>query len=194
MPRYSHNGASSIAHQHVIRDKDRNLFTVGRVYRLNSFQPDACFFLRKLRPFKVRFLQRFLLILPHLFIILNLILPFFQIGVFRRHHHIRHAKHGIRPGCIDSELLPRRFKIHLRSFGTSNPVLLLNLYPFDIIQIVQIIDQPLRVFGNRQHPLRLHPALHFTSATLAYAADHFLIGQSHFTGGAPVDCHLFFIR
>ena len=113
--------------------------------------------------------------------------------MLRRHNHIGYTEHRIRTRSIDPHLAVRYFKIHFRAFAAANPVLLLRLDSLDIIQSVQIIDQSLRILGDRKHPLRLHPALNFAAAPLTYAADHFLIGQTNLTGGTPVDGHLLLI-
>ncbi len=114
--------------------------------------------------------------------------------MLRRNNHIGSAKQSVRPGGINGQRIAGSgAKIHLRTGGTSNPVDLRGLDPVDIIDFFQIIDQPLRIGGNLQHPLALDLMDNFRSTAFAHAADHLFIGQYTFAGCTPVNGHLFFI-
>ena len=63
----------------------------------------------------------------------------------------------------------------------------------DRIQIVQIVDQTVGIFGNAQHPLGLLLADDRAAAALTHTFHHFFVGQNAFTAGAPVDGHGSFI-
>ena len=75
----------------------------------------------------------------------------------------------------------------------SDPVRLHLLYLLRPIQLIQIIQKTIRVIGNPQHPLLQVLLGHIGAAPLAFAVDHFLVGQSGLAGGTPVDRHLLLV-
>ena len=72
----------------------------------------------------------------------------------------------------------------------ANPVLLLELHPLNVVQTLQVVDEPVGILGNPQHPLALLLPDHRCAAALADALYHFLIGQDALAAGAPVHRHL----
>ena len=80
-------------------------------------------------------------------------------------------------------------EIHLSTFGTADPVLLLDLHTLDEVQIIQIVDEAVGILGDGQHPLTLLLADDLAAAALAHAVHDFLIGQNDLAAGAPVDGH-----
>ena len=77
--------------------------------------------------------------------------------------------------------------------GTSNPVALLNFDRIDKIQVVEVVDQTVRIRSDLEHPLRLVFMDDRAAAPLAYAVDDLFVGQHTLAGSAPIDRHLFFI-
>ena len=73
------------------------------------------------------------------FPIADLFLIFIEHRMLRRNNHISRAKQRIRPRGINGKLLllTCNWKIHLRSLALSNPVLLRNFHPFNIIYVFQ---------------------------------------------------------
>ena len=71
----------------------------------------------------------------------------------------------------------------------ANPVLLLELHPLNVVQAVQIVDEPVGILGDPQHPLTLLLPDHRRAATLANALHHFLVGQDALAAGTPVHWH-----
>ena len=110
------------------------------------------------------------------------------------HDHVGGTEQGVRPGGVNLHRLSRRgLEGHLRAGGTANPVDLLRPHPLGVVHQIQIVDQPLGILGDFQHPLALDLADNLAAAPLAHAADHFFVGQHAFAGGAPVDRHFLFI-
>ncbi len=112
--------------------------------------------------------------------------------MLRGNDHIGDPKQGIRSGRVNPKLLLFSLdrKIHLRAMGTSDPVFLGNLHTLNIIHPVKTVDKLIRILRDFEHPLALDPAHHLRAAPLTMAVNHFLIGQPHLAGGAPVDWHL----
>ncbi len=114
--------------------------------------------------------------------------------MLRCNNHIGGTKERIRPGGENTETTaPGHPEIHFSSVGAADPVLLLGLYPLDIVHASKIFQQPFCVLGNLQHPLVFYLAHHFTVAAFTSAAHHFLVGQAHLAGGAPIDGGFLFI-
>ena len=72
----------------------------------------------------------------------------------------------------------------------ADPVALLCLDAVDIVHAVEVVEQPLGVFRDAQHPLALLLANNGAAAALADVVDNLLVGQHALTGRAPVDRHL----
>ena len=89
MSRYTHNRAGAVAHQHVIRDPDRNAFFVSRIDCECSGE-GAGLFLGKISAFEIRFrgnlgpisFDRFTLLFCR---------DLIDEWVFRRDHHVGRA-------------------------------------------------------------------------------------------------------
>ena len=121
--------------------------------------------------------------------------------MLRCQHHVSDAESGVRPGGENRQFSVRQrisflvgqTEIQLGTFRTADPVDLLRLDPVDEIQFVQVFNQSIGIFGNRNHPLFFVLAHHFGTAALAAAVDHFFVGQSHFAGRTPVDGNLVLI-
>ena len=63
-------------------------------------------------------------------------------------------------------------------FAPSNPLITHRLDRFGPIDLVQIVQQPIRVRGDPQHPLSQRPAFAREVLTaLGFAVDDFLVGQ-----------------
>ena len=78
----------------------------------------------------------------------------------------------------------RGFKVDLSAMAAADPVALLGLDTVDVIYLVQVIDQAVRVSGDLQHPLALHTLHNGAAAALAHAVYNFLVGQNDLAAGA----------
>ena len=111
-----------------------------------------------------------------------------------RDNHVGRAEQGVGTGGIDGQRVALGgLEINLRTSRAADPVALLYLDTLDEIHIVQIVNQALRILGNRQHPLALGFMDNLTAAALAHAVDHFFVSQHALTGGTPVDTHFLLI-
>ena len=196
MCRHCHNGTGTVAHQHVIRDPDRDLLAIDGIDRAKSVDLHARLILGKLRTLKVRLLGCKLTICDHLIPVLDLSLILVDQRMLRRDNHVGRTEQGIGTRRINAELilLACKGEIYLGALGLSDPVLLGNLYLFNIINRVKTLDQLLSILGDLEHPLALYLTDDFASAALADTVDHLFICKANLTGGTPVDGHFRLIR
>ena len=113
--------------------------------------------------------------------------------MFRRQNHIGHAESRIGTGRKDRQLFIAEFKIKLSAFGTSDPVNLLRLDSLDKINVIQIFNQPVGIFGDCNHPLFFVFADDFGAAAFAAAVDDFFVSQAGFAVRTPVNGDFIFI-
>ena len=124
-----------------------------------------------------------------------------DIFVLRRQNHIGNAESRIRTGRENGQLfvtqrravIVGQAEVKLGAFRTADPVNLLRFDAVNKIQPVQIVDQTVGVFGNRNHPLFFVFAHHLRAAALAAAVDNLFVGQADLAGRAPVDGNFVFI-
>ena len=85
-------------------------------------------------------------------------------------------------------ILVAQGKVDLGALGTTDPV---GLHLLDALgpagELLQIIEQLLRVLGNLEVPLLQVALLGLGAAAPALALGHLLVGQNGLAGGAPVD-------
>ncbi len=192
MRRNRHDCAGTVAGQNIIRNKNGNLFAVKRVNGFYSLKLNAGFavFLRTLQ---IGLLGGCFDISPNFVGILEFIHVFPHKLMLRRQNHISYAESGIWPRRKHSQFVIAEFKVKLGAFRTTDPVNLLRLDAVDKIQIVQIVNQAVGVFGNRDHPLFFILAYDLRAAAFATAVDNFFVGQADFAGRTPVDGYFVFV-
>ncbi len=137
-----------------------------------------------------------------------------------RQHHVGRAKQSIRPCRINSDhtlfrgsgeavlkafgepvvgvqdaCLTNYREIHLCPDALADPVALHDLDRLGPIDRVDVVEQPLGVRGDPQHPLLQGPAVDGVVAPLGFAlVGDFLVGQHRPQLRAPVDGHLGLVR
>ena len=190
MAGHAHDDAGTVAHEDIVGDEHGQGLVGHRVHDLDTLQPHAGFFLVQLAALKVGLMGRFLLIGRHSIPVLNEGLPLLQQRVLGRDDHIRGAEQGVGTSGIDRHLVAHiGVEGDLCAGGTADPVALLDLHALNIVHIIQIVDQPLGILGDLQHPLALLLADDLAAAALAHAVDHFLVSQHALAACAPVDGH-----
>ena len=188
--RHAHDDAGAVAHEDVVGDEEGDALAVGGVHGLDTLEADASFLLVQFAPLKVGFSRGLRLVGGYLVPVLNLALPLLQIGVLRGNDHVGHAEEGVAPGGVDRQLVAvGGGEVHLRALGPADPVALLDFDPVDEIHVLQIVDEPVGVLGDGQHPLGFLLADDLAAAALADALHHFLVGQDDLAAGAPVHGH-----
>ena len=200
MRRYRHNRAGAVTGQNIVGNKHRNQFAVKRIFCFNSFELHTGFAVigstLQFRLFSGSFHIGF-----DFFRILKLVHQFFNIGMFRRQNHIGNTKSRIRARGENRQLaaaqirsvFPGQAKIKFGSFRTADPVDLRAFNPVNKIQVFQIINQAVGIFGNRNHPLFFVFAHDLGAAAFAAAVDNLFVSQTHLAGRAPVNRNFVFI-
>ncbi len=190
MARHAHDAAGAVAHEDVVRDKDRNRSAVHGVDGTDAMEADTGFVLIQLAALEVGLLGCGGLIGGNLIPVGEDGLPLLKDRMLGRDDHIGHAVKGVGTGGVDGNLVAVGHREDdLDAGGAADPVLLLDLDALDIIQIVQIVNETVGVLGYGQHPLALLLPDDLAAAALADAVNDLFVGKAYLAAGAPVDGH-----
>ena len=145
-----HDGTCTVAHQYIIRYKNRDFFIVNRVYRSHTIQTYTCLVFCKLSSLEVGFLSSLSTISYHFIPVFDLILVFIKNRMFRGYYHIGNTKQCITSGCIDTKLIFFAFdtEIYFRTGGFTDPVFLGYSNLFHIIYMVKTFNQFFSIVGD----------------------------------------------
>ena len=192
MGRYCHDSAGTVGHQYIVGYPYGDLLAVDGIGSGQALNADTGLILGQLGTLEVGLLRSHLTICHDVIPVLDLVLIFIQNRMLRRYYHVGNTEQGIRSGGVNTQLLvlAGEGEIHFRTLGLTDPVLLGDFDTLDIIYGIQSLDQFVCIFGDLQHPLALDLTDNFRTAALADTVDYFLICQTYFTGGTPVDGHL----
>ncbi len=114
--------------------------------------------------------------------------------MLRRDDHIGRAEQGVRTGGEHGKWITSGgLEIDLRTGGASDPVTLGGADPVYIIYRIKIINQPLGILGDLEHPLAFHLMDDIAAAPLTDTVDNLFVRKYDFASGAPVDRHLLFV-
>ena len=107
-----------------------------------------------------------------------------------RHHEERGAVQRVGPGGEDRDRLVAAFhgEVDLGALRAADPVA---LHQQDAVrpaalQLLGVLEQPVRVLGDLEVPLVQHPAHHVGAAAFALPGDDLLVGQDGLVHRAPV--------
>ncbi len=110
--------------------------------------------------------------------------------VLGRQHHVGGAEQrvGARGEHLDADILVGLDReAHRRAGRAADPVPLHQLDGVGPVERVEIVEQPVGVRGDAQHPLLQRPAIHREVAALAAAvAGDLFVGENRAESGAPV--------
>ena len=186
----AHDDAGSVTHEDIVGDKHGQHLMSNGVFDLNAVKADAGFVLIQLAALKVGLSRGFLLISLDLVPVFDLVLPLVKHRMLGGNDHVSGAEQGIGSGGVYGDLAADiGLECDLRAGGAADPVALLDLYALDVIDIIQIVDKALGIFGYSQHPLAFFLADNFTAAALADAVNDLFVSKDALAGGAPVDGH-----
>ena len=193
--RHRHHRAGAVAHQHEVGDPYRHFLAADRMAGVNAGK-DALLF----HGGDVRFRHAGALAFVH------------EGGHFRvalggragqrvvgGHRHIADAHQGVRAGGVDPQqfIAPRPLdgEVQLHPFGTADPVFLHRLDLFrPAVQLVQVVEQFVRVGGDFHEPLRDFLAFHQSAGAPAAPFDHLLVGEYGLIHRIPVHRRHLFIH
>ena len=184
-----HDRARAVAHEHIVGRPDRDLLAGHRVDRGHAFERHARFFLCKLATLKIALERRRLLVGSHLVEVLDAALQRLDDGVLGRYDHVGRAKQRVAAGRIDEQALVgiRDAEPDLRALAPADPVLLLRLDLIEIVHKIEIVDEPFRILGDLQHPLRTHHAHDLAAAALAAPVHDLLVRKADLAARAEID-------
>ncbi len=184
-----HDGAGTVGAEDIIGDPHRNWFLVDGIDGVSP-RENARFFRAQFGPFQVTFPGRLLNVDLH-FLLLVRSGDFRYQRVLRCQNHVGGAEKSVGSGGKNMNCLikSRKRKSHLRPFGTADPVDLLGLDLLQKIHLLQIVNQPVGIGSNFQHPLFNIPLFHFPAAAFTAPFHNFFVGQTDFAREAPVNGH-----
>ncbi len=187
MRRNRHNGPAAVTEQDKIGHPDGDVFTCGRITRIQTCEHTVLFTVQ-LAALHFRFFGRFAHIVRHP----RLIQHALHQWMFRRDHHEGRPPQRVGPGGehFQDILPPNNWEANARPLAAPDPVDLCSLYLGDEVGLVQPVDQPLSICCDPDHPLADAPPLGFSGAALTTPINHLLIGQPHLATGTPVNRHL----
>ncbi|CCY20904.1 uncharacterized protein BN782_00673 [Eubacterium sp. CAG:786] len=191
---YCHDGAGAVGHQNIVGNEDRYFLAVNGIYRADALQLYAGLVLVHLGAVEVGLARCGCLVFADSVHILQLVSPLLNDGVLRGDYHISRAEQRVGAcGVYRQHVAGCGGEIHLGAGGAAYPVLLSGLYLLEVINAVQVVDEPLSVLGYLEHPLALHLVDYLAAAALADAVNDFLVSQYDLAGGAPVHIHFLLV-
>ncbi len=194
---HGHDRARAVGGEHVIGNENRNGFAVDGIHARDAFELDARLFLVQLRTLEVALAGRLLLVG----------LDGVGVGEHARskpvghelvlgtEHHVCRAEERVAPRRVHRDfrvglLVPEYdAEIHQRARGFSDPVALHFLDAFRPVELVEIGQETLGVFGDLQHPLAHRSALHGMVSALGAAVNDFFVREHRSQGRTPVHGH-----
>ena len=189
---HGHNGPGAVGSQDIIGNEDGYLSAVHGIDCPNALEHDPSLLLvgGQLSTLKVALPGGLSHVGVDLAQIGELVRPLLHVGVLGGNDHVGCAEQGIRPGGEHHDIVPGGgLKGDLRAGGAADPVFLLGLDPLNKVQLVQIVNEPLGVFGDLEHPLALFLTDNRRAAAFAHAVHYLLVGQNALAGGTPVHGH-----
>ena len=110
--------------------------------------------------------------------------------MLRRDHHVGRAEDRVGPRGEDLEVLARAVgerKADLRTLASPDPLALQGLRRLGPVDEREVLEQPIGVGGDPEHPLLERHAKHGMPAAFAAPVDHLLVGEHRAELRAPVD-------
>ena len=147
--RHRHDGAGSVGGKHIVGNKNRDFPAVHGIDGVNALELYAGLVLGHLRALEVGFFRRSFAVCRDLGIICELVPPFFHERMLRRHHHVCSAEQRVGTCRINRDFVVfARLEVHFRSIRAADPVDFLRFDALDEVEVRQIIDEPVRIFGD----------------------------------------------
>ena len=186
---HRHDGARAVAHQHEVRDPDRQALAVERVDRVEPERHAAL--LHRLELGRGRAAAPAVLDKRG-----DIVPPRRDLrgeGVLRRHRHERRAVDGVGTGGEDAQrrmsavaLRVLDLEADLRPLRTPDPVALHRLDRLGPVDVVELGEQLLGEVGDAQEPMRNLAPLDHGAGPPAAPVDDLLVGEHRLVDGVPV--------
>ena len=186
---HGHDGAGTVAGEHVVSNPDGNLLAIYRVGGIGAGEY-AGLLLAQLGAFQVALGGAFCLVGFHSGLLLSGGDGGYQL-VLGGKHHVGGAEKGIGAGGVHGDGVALAVEVHFGTGGLANPVALEELDALRPVERFEFVDKALGIGGDAQHPLAELAALHDVALALPFLG--FFVGEHGAHVGAPVHhalCHV----
>ena len=192
---HGHDRAGAVRRQHVVGQVDRHQFVVERIDPVRAREHTALLEAALARQtLHLGFLANARDERRHFIAVFGCRDLLDQL-VLRREHAERHAEARVRTRGVHPEAMARGSAIgvadlhlELGALGAADPVALHGDDALRPIQLVEVVEQLLRVLGDLEEPLLQVALLHDVARAFARAVgQHLFVGQHRLTSRAPVD-------
>ena len=188
--RNAHDDTGAVAHEDVVGDEHRNGRAVHGVDGVYAVKAHAGLVLVELAALEVGLAGSGFLIRFDLAPVCYAVFPLVEQRVLRGNDHVAHAEERVGTGRENRYVVADiGLEGDLGAGGAAYPVLLLDLDALNVVQIVQIVYEPVGVLRYAEHPLALLLAHDGRAAALAHALDDLFVCQHALAARAPVDGH-----
>ena len=187
--RNGHDGSGAVAHQNVIGDPNRYLFSINRIDPISPGE-DAGFFLVEFGPLQIALGRNGRLVFFH---------SVFLCGggdalhqrMLGRENHVGRSEKRIRTGGENLHVALGIFylEFYQGTLAAADPVSLKQLDALGPVEPVEALDETISKRRNAQHPLTKRATLDGKSADLALAINHFLVRQNGSKLRTPIYGH-----
>ena len=192
--RYGHDRAGAVAHHDIVGDEDRDLLTGDRVDRRQTLDAYTSLLLHELCTLELRLLRCLVTVVHDGVPVRNLILVLIERRMLRSDDHEGDAIEGITTGGIDLELvidglscLISELEVHERTGAAADPGHLLLLDGLRIIDIIESLQETVRVLCDAEIPYILRKLYDIAVADVALAALGILVRKNDLAVRAVVD-------
>ena len=192
MARDGHDGAGAVAREDVVGYEDGYGLAVDGVDGVDAHGAHAGLVLVELGALEVGLRGGLGLVLFDLVRVGDgaALEPLAHEGVLRREDHVGRAEERVAAGGENlDDVAGGGLEVDLGAGGAAYPVALLDLDALDVVDVVQVVNEPLGIGGDAEHPLALLLADDRAAASLAHALDDLLVGEDALAAGAPVHGH-----
>ena len=192
MARDTHDRAGPVAHQHVVAhvDGDPRIGIGGVQERVQGIGPggDPGLLLGEVRAVQLGLHGGLLPVGVHGGALLRA-RDHVDQGVLGREHHEGDPVQRVGPGRehLDADVVPLDREADLRPLGAADPLALHGLDRLRPVQPLEVVDEPVRVGRDPQHPLLEGAAHARVVPALTAPVDHLLVGEDRLELLAPPD-------
>ena len=194
MCRNGHDRAGAVRCENVVGDEDRNRLAVDGIDAHDAVEPYAGLLLIELRALEIALAGRLLLVGLHLVGICELarLEPLRDKRMFGGKHHVRRTEESVAASREDGDILviARNTEIDEGAGGFPDPVALHLLDALRPVEVIEILEKPLGIFRDLEHPLTHRPAFDRMVAALRTAVYDLFVRKHRAERGAPVHRHL----
>ena len=184
---YGHDRAGAVVHQHVVGDPDRDTRVVDRIDGVETGEDTRLLLGRG--PLLRLLGHRMAHVGTQRLAVRRTRGELLHQRMLGRKHEERRTEQRVRARREHRDVLvelldPER---HLRAVGAADPVALHGQHALGPVELRHVVEQPVGVVGDLEHPLLEVPRFDLVAAALAAAVDHLLVREHGLVEGTPLD-------